>query len=107
MSATRSRLERLAARREELQSRSAVLRGELAAQAGVSLRAPLALADNIAIGWRWMQQNPEWPIGLAGLLLLARPRLLLRWGGRGLWVWQAWRRLRPYAGAAWRTMIDR
>ena len=104
---TRSWHRRLAARREELLSRSVMLRGRLAAQAGSALRPPLALADNVASGLRWLRQNPEWPIGLAGLLLVARPRLLLRWSGRGLWAWQFWRRVRPYAGAAWRALLER
>lgn len=90
-----SRRRRLAARREELLARSAVLRGQLATQVQ-AWQAPLALADQAVQGMHWLRRNPQWPLAGAALVVVLRPRLLLRWAGRGFWVWQLWRRLRPH-----------
>lgn len=95
MLVARSRRRHLAARREELRIRSTVLRGRLATQAQ-AWQVPLALADQVAEGVRWLRRNPEWPLAGAALVLLLRPRLLWRWAGRGFWVWQLWRRLGPH-----------
>lgn len=89
----------LAARREVLRLRSSLLRDQFAAEAR-AWEAPLALADRAVDGLRWLRQHPEWPVGAAAALLVARPRRVLRWGARALAAWQLWRRARPYLRTA-------
>jgi hypothetical protein len=81
----------VALRREQLLLRSATLRGQLARDAQV-LQAPLALADSVRDGLRWLRQNPEWPLGGVLLLLVLKPRRTWRWISRGWWAWRLWRR---------------
>ncbi len=80
-----------AVRKELLLMRSATLRGQLAQDAQV-LRAPLALADSVRDGLRWLRQNPEWPLGGVVLLLVLKPRRTWRWISRGWWAWRLWQR---------------
>ncbi len=85
----------LAQRRQQLLDRSAVLRQRLG-QDALALRGPLALADQVRSGWRWLQAHPQWA-GL-GMVLLAvwRPRRVVRLGGR-LWAgWRLWQRLQRW-----------
>lgn len=87
----------LAQRRRQLQEHSALLRDQLAADAQV-LRTPLALADQVCRGWRWLKANPQWiGVGVA-VLVVWRPRRLAWLGGR-LWAgWRLWRRLQHWRG---------
>ena len=89
-------------RQQMLQRRSATLRSQLAQDAQV-LQAPLALADQVRDGWRWLRANPGWVLAAAGLLVLLRPRraprLLWRLGSRAWAGWQLWRRLRGWGQA--------
>jgi hypothetical protein len=78
-----------------LRLRSALLRDQWAVEAQ-SWEAPLNMADRVIDGARWLRRHPEWPVGVAAVVVVARPRLLLRWAGRGLWAWQIWRRARPH-----------
>ena len=88
----------LAQQRQQLQDRSAVLRGQLAADARV-LRTPLALADQVRQGWRWLKAHPQWVgVGVA-LLVVWRPRRLAWLAGR-LWAsWRLWQGLQRWRGA--------
>ena len=87
----------LAQRRQQLQDRSAVLRDQLAVDAQV-LRTPLALADQVRRGWRWLKANPQW-VGVAvAVLVVWRPRRLAWLAGR-LWAgWRLWQRLHRWRG---------
>lgn len=87
----------LAQRRRQLQDRSEALRGQLAADAQV-LRTPLALADQVRHGWRWLKANPQWVgVGVA-VLVVWRPRRLAWLAGR-LWAgWRLWQRLYRWRG---------
>lgn len=76
-------------RRELLRLRSAELRLAMAVQSAV-LEPPLAQADQMLAGLRWLRRNPEWPLAGGALLLVLRPRRALRWGGL---LWSAWRLL--------------
>lgn len=82
----------LAARQQALLARSAALRARWQTDLA-ALRPPLALADQLRDVWRWLYAHPEWPVGLAVAVAVARPRRVLNWGLR-LWAgWQWWRRL--------------
>ena len=91
----------LAQRRQQLQQRSALLRGQLAADAQV-LRTPLALADQVRLGWRCLKDHPQWVgvgvgVGVA-VLVVWRPRRLAWLAGR-LWAgWRLWQRLHRWRG---------
>ncbi len=82
----------LARRQQSLLLRSAELRGQLARDAMV-WQPPLALADRVHAGWRWLRAHPEGPLAAVAVLLVLRPRRALRWGWR-LWSgWRLWQRL--------------
>jgi len=92
-----------AQRQAALLQRSAHLRQQLGTDAHV-LRTPLALADQVRSGWRWLKTHPEW-VG-AGMLLLVvlrprrMPRLLWRLGSRAWAGWQLWQRARRWSASA-------
>lgn len=89
---SRQRAVALARRQQQLLGRSAELRGQLAHDARV-WQPPLALADRVRAGARWLLAHPEVPLSAAAVLLLLRPRRALRWGWR-LWsAWRLWQRL--------------
>ena len=70
-------------RQHRLLLRSTELRGRLAADA-VVLRRPLALADRVREGWRWLRAHPEVPLAALVVVAVLRPRRAWRWGcGRG------------------------
>ena len=91
----------LALRRQQLLARSGQLRQQLARDAQV-LRTPLALADQVRHGWRWLQARPHW-LGLGVAVLVAwRPRRVWWWAGR-LWAgWRLWQRLQRWRGSTGR-----
>ena len=84
------RRDELAARQQALLLRSAELRARLALQSN-AMRPPLALADQVADGWRWLQAHPAWPAAIAVTLIVARPARAWRWGRRVWSAWQLWR----------------
>ncbi len=73
-------------RRERLLLRSGQLRQDWAQQVQV-LRKPLGLADQARAGAHWLMQHPEWPIGVATLLIVLRPGRALRWAS---YAWQGY-----------------
>jgi hypothetical protein len=83
----------LALKRQSLQLRAAeqrlTLRSDLAA-----LNPAFAVADTARAGWNWLRANPEWLVGGAVVLLVARPRGVLRWLRRGAVAWQMAREVR-------------
>lgn len=81
-----------AARRELLLMRSTALRLRFAREARV-LEAPLALADRVRDGARWLNGHPEVVIGGVLLVIVLRPRTAWRWAWRGWGAWGLWRRL--------------
>ena len=85
-------------RRERLLLRSARLREDLARQAQ-ALQAPLALADRAWALALHLRSHPVLPIGLAGALLVLRPRGAMRWTARLWWLWRAWRQARRWLNA--------
>jgi len=88
----RERATALALRQQLLRLRSTELRGRLAADAAV-LRQPLALADRVREGWRWLRANPAAPIAAVVVVAVLRPRRVWRWGWKLWWGWRALRQL--------------
>jgi hypothetical protein len=88
----------LAQRQQQLQTRNAVLRQRLG-QDVQALRAPLALADQVRSGWRWLQVRPQWLAVGVTVLMVWRPRRAWRLAGR-LWAgWRLWRRLQRWSAS--------
>ena len=96
----------LALRQQQLLSRSAQLRRQVAVNmAPWQLR--LGQVDQVRAavsnGWQWLRAHPEVPAGAAALLLLLRPKRALslawRWGRRGWLGWQIWSRVQRQAEA--------
>jgi hypothetical protein len=85
--------------RERLRLRSTELRLQVARQAQV-LVAPLAVADQVQAGVRWLRAHPEGPLLVLGLVIVARPRRALRWAGRLWWGWGLWQRGRRWLATA-------
>ena len=90
-------------RQAQLQWRSSLLRDDLLLQVQAAGPA-LGWADRGVSAWRWLRSHPQWPLG--GLLALAavRPRRMLRWAGRSLWLWQLWRRFGPLLRSTTRSV---
>ena len=87
----------LARRQQQLLIRSAELRVALAHQAQ-ALQAPLALADRVRAGARWLREHPQWPLGALVLLAFKRPRRVLRWSSNLIWAWRLYQRARNGLG---------
>lgn len=88
----RERATALALRQQVLRLRSTELRGRLAADAAV-LQPPLALADRVQEGWRWLRANPAAPVTALVVVAVLRPRRVWRWGWKLWWGWRTLRRL--------------
>lgn len=87
----------LARRQQQLLARSAELRDTLAWQAR-ALASPLALADRLRAGARWLQRHPAWPLAGLAWLLLRPPRRVLRWLPSLFGAWQLLRRVGLWLG---------
>lgn len=88
----RERATALALRQQVLRLRSTELRGRLAADAAV-LQPPLALADRVQEGWRWLRANPAAPVAALVVVAVLRPRRVWRWGWKLWWGWRTLHRL--------------
>jgi len=83
----------IALKRQRLQLRCAEQR--LALRRDLGEFAPLfSVADTVQAGVAYLRQHPEWLVGAAMVLVVARPRAVWRWLQRGLVAWQVARRLR-------------
>jgi hypothetical protein len=96
------RRDELRLRREHLLLRSELLRDSLALQS-LRIAPPFGWVDQGVRGLRWLRANPEWPVGLVLVLVVARPRRVLRWSRRSLWAWALWRQWRPVVKPLWRA----
>jgi hypothetical protein len=83
----------LALKKQRLQLQSAALR-ERAAAHGARLAPVFAGFDRLQAGTAWLRAHPQVLVAAAVALLVARPRNAVRWLRRGLFAWQAWKRLR-------------
>jgi YqjK-like protein len=75
------------------------LRSALAEQS-VLLAAPLAVADRVHAGARWLVRHREWVAGGVVVVLVVRPRRAWRALRLGWWAWRSARRARGWLSAA-------
>ncbi len=85
----------LATRKLLLQQRSTVLRELLTVQWAQTIDPVLSAADRVQAGGKWVKRHPSIVAALAAVLLVWRPRGVAKLAGKGWWLWQTWRRLRP------------
>jgi len=80
-------------RRWQLEQQSAELRNRLATHAQAT--APVWLwAERARQGSLWLKEHPWVPLLAGVLLVLRRPRRMLRWGASAWGFWKAIRRVR-------------
>jgi YqjK-like protein len=84
----------LQARQQQLVARSHALRERLEQHALV-LERPLALADRVRHGARWLISHPWWIAAGAALPVVLRPRRAAGWAVKLWWGWRMWRRVQP------------
>ncbi|MFN3398522.1 MAG: YqjK-like family protein [Sulfurimicrobium sp.] len=94
-----SRLIELAEHRERLLARISRQRDELAHHAS-PLKAVFAVADKGVAAARFLRRHPGLVAGAVGLFVALRPRLALRWLGRGWSLWKVVQKLRQRLGSA-------
>lgn len=93
------RQRQLALRSAALQQRSTALRQAVARDSQV-LRPPLALADQVLAGGRWLKAHPQWlGVGVA-VLVVWRPRRAWRLAARLWGGWRLWRRVQRWQAMA-------
>lgn len=84
------RLQQLMLKKQRLLARSSDLRERLIEQsAGFS--PAFSFADRLHDGIATLRRHPEWVVGAAVFVLVARPRFVWRWAKRGLVGWRLWR----------------
>lgn len=87
----------LALKKQRLVLRSASLRQSLAADSQ-SLMPVFAAADKVVAGVHWLQERPVVVAAAATLVVLLKPRVVLRWGRRGFFAWRALRAVQARFG---------
>jgi hypothetical protein len=90
------RAEALRRRQLLLLQRSGELRQQFA-QHSQALQGPLAVADQVHAGWRWLRAHPEVPLAAAAVLVVLRPRRAWRLAWRVWTGWRLWRSLQRQA----------
>lgn len=85
----------LEVRQRKLLIRSCELRLILTDQTQV-LKKPLVIIDQVRSGLQWLRCNPQWPLGAILLITIVRPRKSLVWGGRLLWTWNIYKRIKKW-----------
>ena len=85
------RLLELALKKQRLQFRSAEQRRQLVESTAV-LMPVFSAAEYCRSGIRWVRDHPAVTVGALIALLVAKPRMALRWGRRAWLVWLAWRK---------------
>lgn len=85
-------------RQQRLLMRSSELRLNFINTAQV-IKKPLAAADHVQAGLKWLYHNPQWPISALLLLAILRPQRALSWGTRAWWTWKTFKRAKRWIGA--------
>ena len=81
------------ARQQKLQIRSAELRVKLGYESQ-TLAAPLALADNVCTGLRWIKSSPGIPLGALGAFAVLKPFRTLGFVKKALFAFRLYRRIK-------------
>jgi hypothetical protein len=89
------RLIELALKKQQLVSRSAVLRQDWRRHASI-LEPWCTGVDRVRDAGRWLRQHPQWLAGVATTLLVARPRAVFRWSRRAFAAFGYWRQVRGW-----------
>lgn len=82
-----------ALKKQRLQLESQRLR-EQATHHANGLVPAFTAAEKLRTGWYWLKAHPVVPLGLAVVLIVARPAVAVRWGRRAWLGWKALQRLR-------------
>jgi hypothetical protein len=85
----------LALKKQRLQLRSAALREQWASHA-VGLQPVCRLGDGLGEFVAWLRRHPQVLVVGSAVLVLARPRSVVRWLRRTAFAWRSWRRLRGW-----------
>lgn len=88
-----------ALRKQALLQQSRQLRAQFAQQAR-PLRPWFDGVDRLRAGLRWLAARPAIPVAIVTAVLVARPRALGRWLGRGVGAWQLYRHWQAALGPA-------
>jgi hypothetical protein len=84
-----------ALKKQRLTLKSAELRAALAVDAE-PLQPLFAFGDRVAEGVAWLKARPQLLVAALVAFAVARPSRLVRWTRRGVFLWQAVRRLREF-----------
>lgn len=87
----------LALKKQRLQLQIANQREALAHHVA-GLQPLFTAADQAQNVGRWLRRHPEAVAATAVAVLVARPKVVWRWLGRGVFAWRAWARLRGGLG---------
>jgi hypothetical protein len=90
----------LALKKQRLQLKSATLREQWIGHAA-GFQPLCNGVDRVGDGVRWLRGHPQALIATGVALLVARPRVMLRWARRGFVAWQAWRK-----GKDWLSRLE-
>jgi hypothetical protein len=85
----------LALKKQRLLIRSAALREQWIVHAR-GLQPAFSTADQVRDAGRWLAAHPQWLVGGAVALLVARPGAVFRWIRRSIVALGVWRRLRRF-----------
>jgi hypothetical protein len=85
----------LQARRTRLLQRSAVLRQQAACELQ-KMEPVFVVGDRLLQGWTWLRRNPGYLAGALAVLVVLRPRAVLRTTVRAWTLWQSLKRARGW-----------
>lgn len=88
-----NRLLELALQKQRLQYRSGEQRQELA-KGLKPLASVFSVAEAVRGGVRWVHEHPAISTGVLVAIIVARPRIAVRWARRAWLAWQVWRKVR-------------
>lgn len=84
----------LALKKQRLQLQSSELRNELVVY-GRGIEPAFTAADLARQGWLWLRARPAILVTIGVALVVARPRLVFRWGRR---AWVGWQTVSHWRG---------
>ena len=85
----------LQARRTRLLQRSAVLRQQAACELQ-KMEPVFVVGDRLLQGWIWLRRNPVYLAGALAVVVVLKPRAVLRTTARVWSLWQSWQKARRW-----------